>query len=388
MYERSPQYYGILVYLLFIVSTGIFFTVDVSSKTVNPDFLQNPAASTLRGDIMQDISCSDYLLKVSEDDVRYVREAGGGTLFAASTNGKIGFYVLERNHMIPAASTDVDRDTARRLEQALSECHGIYMRAGTYFDPFYDGKNNGQIAKQDIADTSEKPQGRSVAINAAVVNPSTAADPGKNGEVDQPIVARVQKNDATVAAALEADTNRPEATNEVDAVLTGGDRAPEVPASFETAEVVALQSTHIVAEVNTGLKSSDRAPEVPAYFEAAEEPELQNTLTVAEANKPASSDAGQTWNINIASLTNRANADRFLEHARDKGIEATQTQVTVNGNKYWRVSVKGFISPDEAKSSSIGIKERLGLKEVWISKDSIRARTTDTAHNSGGPPAG
>ena len=388
MYERSPKYYGILAYLVFIISTGIFFTMDVSSKTFNPDFLQNPAVSTVHGDIMQDISCSDYLLKVSEDDVRYVREAGGGTLFAASTKGRIGFYVLETNHMIPAGDTEVDRDTARRLERALSECHGIYMRAGTYFDPFYDGKAIRQSAKQDIADTGEKPDRGSVAINKTGVNPPSAAVPGTDGGVDNAIVALTQENVATVTAVLDADTRRPEAVNEVDAGLTGRDRTPEVQASFEDAEVVALQSTHIVAEVNTGLKSSDRAPVVQASLEAAEEPELQNTHTMVEMHKPANSDARQTWNINIASLTNRVNADRFVEHARAKGIEATQTQVTVNGDKYWRVSVKGFISPDEAKSSSSGIKERLGLKEVWISKDSNKARTTDTVQNTGAPHAG
>ena len=77
-----------------------------------------------------------------------------------------------------------------------------------------------------------------------------------------------------------------------------------------------------------------------------------------------------SWCINIASLTNRDKANKFIEYAKTKGIDAKQAHVTVKGKNYWRVSVKGFLTLDEAESYAILVKDRLGLKEVWVSKES------------------
>ena len=77
-----------------------------------------------------------------------------------------------------------------------------------------------------------------------------------------------------------------------------------------------------------------------------------------------------SWCINIASLTNRDKVNKFIEYAKTKGIDAKQAHVTVKGKNYWRVSVKGFLTLDEAESYAILVKDRLGLKEVWVSKES------------------
>ena len=101
-----------------------------------------------------------------------------------------------------------------------------------------------------------------------------------------------------------------------------------------------------------------------------------SSLSVSGTYKPKSSyksndgiDKG-SWCINIASLANRDKANKYVEYAKIKGIDAKQAQVTVKGRKYWRVSVKGFLTLDEAESYAIFAKDRLGLKEVWVSKES------------------
>jgi hypothetical protein len=100
---------------------------------------------------------------------------------------------------------------------------------------------------------------------------------------------------------------------------------------------------------------------------------MQDQATVYSAATenlpPREYDNKDTWNINIASLTTKINADNLVENAREKGIDATQKYVVVNGKKYWRVSVKGFLSPDYARTHSILVKGLLGLKDVWISKE-------------------
>ena len=74
------------------------------------------------------------------------------------------------------------------------------------------------------------------------------------------------------------------------------------------------------------------------------------------------------WVINLASLPNKADAKRFMENAESKGVAAGLYQVTVRGKNYWRVHVPGFTSAAEAKAKASLIKEKLGLKDVWIAK--------------------
>jgi cell division septation protein DedD len=98
---------------------------------------------------------------------------------------------------------------------------------------------------------------------------------------------------------------------------------------------------------------------------------------VIEEHPAGKHDYKDNWDINIASYTTRDKANRLVEHAREKGIDATQKYVSVNGRKFWRVSVKGFLSPDRAKSYATLLKGQLGLKEVWISKESDQPRSSD-----------
>jgi cell division septation protein DedD len=74
------------------------------------------------------------------------------------------------------------------------------------------------------------------------------------------------------------------------------------------------------------------------------------------------------WVINLASLPHKADAKRFMENAESKGVAAGLYQVTVRGKNYWRVHVPGFTSAAEAKAKASLIKEKLGLKDVWIAK--------------------
>jgi hypothetical protein len=83
---------------------------------------------------------------------------------------------------------------------------------------------------------------------------------------------------------------------------------------------------------------------------------------------PVSGTEGSTgpWVINLISSRDQAATARFLDKARSLDIPAQQTTADINGRTYSRLQVGGFSSAAEARSASAGIKEKLGLKDVWI----------------------
>jgi cell division septation protein DedD len=111
---------------------------------------------------------------------------------------------------------------------------------------------------------------------------------------------------------------------------------------------------------------------------ANKETEAPEVIDTRVSNTPpvAAQDIKDTWFINIASLRIKDEADRIVERVRRKGIDAAQKHVLVNGKKYWRVSVRGFPSSDEAKSHAILVKDILGIKEVWVGKETGEAYST------------
>jgi hypothetical protein len=74
------------------------------------------------------------------------------------------------------------------------------------------------------------------------------------------------------------------------------------------------------------------------------------------------------WVINLASFPTKAAADRFAESAQSKGIQTEQTRVIVKGKEYWRIQLTNFPTAKEARSYAGSVKEKLGLKEIWISR--------------------
>lgn len=153
--------------------------------------------------------------------------------------------------------------------------------------------------------------------------------------------------------------------------------------SMDSVEMLAARNS--VSTYKTATTNSNAAIENKGELQASSNQEVQdidNKSTNNESEAPevidtrvsntppgTVQDVKDTWFINIASLRIKDEADRIVERVRKKGIDAAQKHVLVNGKKYWRVSVRGFPSSDEAKSHATLIKNMLGLKEVWIGKE-------------------
>lgn len=79
-------------------------------------------------------SCDNVVYGVSEDGVRYVREAGGGIVYAAWLNKQIGFYELNPyGYMLPVDNATLQSETTDILRHALLECHGHWLTSGVWF---------------------------------------------------------------------------------------------------------------------------------------------------------------------------------------------------------------------------------------------------------------
>ena len=75
------------------------------------------------------------------------------------------------------------------------------------------------------------------------------------------------------------------------------------------------------------------------------------------------------WSINIASYLKQPTAEKMRNRFLDKGVATELVTALVNGKTYYRLRVRGFESKAAARTESTTIKEKLGLKETWITKE-------------------
>ena len=120
----------------------------------------------------------------------------------------------------------------------------------------------------------------------------------------------------------------------------------------------ASRTDTVAVKQPTSGKTLQQAPHTAAVTEYGP--------SVSKHQTPVNEPKAGPWIINLTSSSSQAVADRFAANAQSRGIETRQQQVTVKGKHYWRVQTTGFSSAAEAKTKASQIKEKLGLKDVWI----------------------
>ncbi len=116
------------------------------------------------------------------------------------------------------------------------------------------------------------------------------------------------------------------------------------------------------------LKIANAEADKSAVDGAVKHEVREKAAPVSDKQDSVSINAKYPWVVNLVSLSNKADADRFAARAKSKGIQAELFAVTVKGKQYWRVHASGFSTAAEAKSQANVIKEKLGLQDVWITK--------------------
>lgn len=121
-----------LLCMLFIV--GVMLAVQQYPDGFDPNTLPPPSAGLPLQESETTFPCKSMVYSISEDGVHYVRETGGGTVFAAQMNQQVGFYQLNSyGYMTPVDQVTVDAETAGRLRHALLQCLGHWLPSGTWF---------------------------------------------------------------------------------------------------------------------------------------------------------------------------------------------------------------------------------------------------------------
>ena len=58
--------------------------------------------------------------------------------------------------------------------------------------------------------------------------------------------------------------------------------------------------------------------------------------------------------------------DSYAARARSSGVDVEVNSAEVKGRTYWRMQITGFASAGDARSEAGGVREKLGIKDVWI----------------------
>lgn len=75
-----------------------------------------------------------------------------------------------------------------------------------------------------------------------------------------------------------------------------------------------------------------------------------------------------TWVVNLVSFKQEWYARRKATEFQKKGIPAEMIPVKVKGEKWFRLTVKGFKSKYEAAAYAVKVKKSLNLNAVWVAK--------------------
>lgn len=148
-----------------------------------------------------------------------------------------------------------------------------------------------------------------------------------------------------------------------------GSATPPVRRTKSPVKIVAQTETP-AARASTGETTTAPVPAKSVKKPAASvaktaEKRGKKTTATKKAAATAGAAAG-AWVINLTSSPDKADADRFAARARTKDIPAKLVKAEVNGRDYWRVQLTGFASQNAARDYSGAVREKLGLKDVWI----------------------
>jgi predicted component of type VI protein secretion system len=138
--------------------------------------------------------------------------------------------------------------------------------------------------------------------------------------------------------------------------------AQGMPMTAEPTEdtMVRPASKEVTAPVSQTVSVQAEVPQIP------DQP-IAPPRETRQDNPPGQTGTGD-WAINLASYTSETIAARKLADFRRKGVTAEQAVATVNGKTIYRVRLAGFDTRKAAMDRAETIRQQLGLKETWITR--------------------
>jgi hypothetical protein len=186
-----------------------------------------------------------------------------------------------------------------------------------------------------------------LAPSTVTVNTEVAAT-AREADTDGPIAPAA--NTPTNGTVPSTDSQTPIDTVP-DMPETGGSTADTTPVA-EADEVIATAPQTVIAQAEA--TQTQARP-------------VESAREMRGDNPPGQAATGD-WVINLASYASESIAARKLADFSRKGVTAEQTVATVNGKTIYRVRVAGFDTRKSAMDRAEKIRQQLGLKDTWITR--------------------
>ena len=123
-----------LLCILFIA--GVMLAVQRYPNGFDPNTLPPPSAGLPRQESETAFPCNSMVYSISEDGVHYVRETGGGTVFAARLNQQVSFYQLNSyGYMTPVDQATRGCRHRRQAEPCAAAVPGPLAALGHLVHP-------------------------------------------------------------------------------------------------------------------------------------------------------------------------------------------------------------------------------------------------------------
>jgi hypothetical protein len=218
-----------------------------------------------------------------------------------------------------------------------------------------------------------------VAVSIITADYLRAFDLGSRVAVLESLVGAHDAELARFQSRLLADDAAGDVTDQYRAPVKSGGSV-STPES-DVSAVALLQENALATSTTTEAAGPSDAGE-PAGSPSAglsSEEETTAAMIVEPAGLPGqdiaavyvdSQDAGKRgpWVINLLSSPKKSDADQFADNARRQGIPVEQGTIRLKGREFFRVQLTGFLTEKQAEESARPVKDKLGLKDVWIFK--------------------
>lgn len=246
------------------------------------------------------------------------------------------------------------------------------------------------LLKDDQFDLSaaDKPRASQPEVPAMPVMPATPASQANSGGAQRPaplILAAMAMSAVALLVAIGAGW-----------ASFGGREAPAVSAADPVlaADVAALKQRLAAVAARLEGPVSDITDSYPRDMDALGKRinELSVALTSVEQRLAAVSvaptqpakaaaknehpvppvakavPAGENWQVNLMSFTERAGAEAELKRARAQGMNAQIVPAERDGRTWYRVAVVGFTNADAARAYVTDTAAKAGYPSAWIAR--------------------
>jgi hypothetical protein len=125
---------------------------------------------------------------------------------------------------------------------------------------------------------------------------------------------------------------------------------------------IAIEGPTTESVAKAGETADQPASAMPARLASTG---TRETATQAPARRTSAGNQGP-WVINLLSSTDKGYVEQYAARARSSDVAVEIHRAEVKGRTYWRLQITGFATASAAKAGAGPVKEKLGIRDVWI----------------------